>query len=262
MGSAGSPQSCPEKDPTWALDCGQAGFKVMSLLNEREFQGLRASVSTLVGQIFEQVTCSRFTSDLTEYHRLVTNEDDHQAVVRKTRDLYETGLGINTRSLIGRISSTLGLTLDNRDPISGQEFHTIVRINRPLSDDWNPPHRDSDGPLSRGECSPFLNVWIPIAGVTPQSSLPLVPGSHRLTESQIVGADSHFTVNKKPYRVRPLASWGDSSELMRPEVAYGSCLIFSPFLIHGLAVNKQPDTTRVSLELRLHLDHSEFRPGT
>ncbi|RKE98110.1 hypothetical protein [Ichthyenterobacterium magnum] len=38
--------------------------------------------------------------------------------------------------------------------------------------------------------------------------------------------------------------------MVRPNPKKGEASIFTPFLIHGAAVNKNKDITRVSLELR------------
>jgi ectoine hydroxylase-related dioxygenase (phytanoyl-CoA dioxygenase family) len=46
-------------------------------------------------------------------------------------------------------------------------------------------------------------------------------------------------------------SWDKKNELERSTVGYGQALIFSPHLIHGLALNLEENKTRVALEFRL-----------
>ena len=97
----------------------------------------------------------------------------------------------------------------------------------------------------------IINLWIPICGVTPLSSLPIVPKSHLLPENQVFRTLEGGVVGGKKYRVRMVKEWNGNNELTRPVVNYGGVLFFSSHLIHGLAINEEKDKTRVSLEFRL-----------
>ena len=58
-------------------------------------------------------------------------------------------------------------------------------------------------------------------------------------------------INNNNYKVRLIKSWGGQNSLERVNVKEGQVLIFSPHLIHGLAVNQNKNITRFSLEFRL-----------
>jgi ectoine hydroxylase-related dioxygenase (phytanoyl-CoA dioxygenase family) len=131
-------------------------------------------------------------------------------------------------------------------------MHIIVRINRPFSNDYNPPHKDIYEGIDNDSCVPsIINFWIPIAGVTKKSSLPLVPKSHLINENLILRTFEGGFIDGQKYRVRMIKSWNGETELQRSNVKYGEVLIFSSHLIHGLAVNNESNKTRVALEFRL-----------
>jgi ectoine hydroxylase-related dioxygenase (phytanoyl-CoA dioxygenase family) len=97
----------------------------------------------------------------------------------------------------------------------------------------------------------FLNFWIPIAGVTEKSNLPLAPKSHLINENLVLRTFEGGEIEGNKYRVRMIKSWNGESTLTRSKVRYGEVLIFSSHLIHGLAVNDEANKTRVALEFRL-----------
>ena len=96
----------------------------------------------------------------------------------------------------------------------------------------------------------FINMWVPVCGVTQKSSLPVVPSSHLLPENQILRTFEGGIVEGNKYRVRMIKEWAGSNKLIRPVVEYGDVLLFSAHLVHGLAINEE-DQTRVALEFRL-----------
>jgi ectoine hydroxylase-related dioxygenase (phytanoyl-CoA dioxygenase family) len=51
--------------------------------------------------------------------------------------------------------------------------------------------------------------------------------------------------------VNLILNWNRSKQLGRVKIETGEVLIFSPHLIHGLALNYKIDQTRVGLEFRL-----------
>jgi ectoine hydroxylase-related dioxygenase (phytanoyl-CoA dioxygenase family) len=98
----------------------------------------------------------------------------------------------------------------------------------------------------------MINVWIPICGITSLSTIALVPKSHLINENKILRSFIGGKINKKEFRVRNILSWDGEKKLRRIYVPTGSALLFTPHLIHGLALNNQENTTRVSLEYRLY----------
>lgn len=83
------------------------------------------------------------------------------------------------------------------------------------------------------------------------SSLPIVPYSHLIPEKHIRRTFSGAIIEGRQYHVRFVESWGGSNRLSRSNVKQGEVLMFSGFLIHGLAKNFNDDLTRVALEFRL-----------
>ena len=188
---------------------------------------------------------------LENYHHYVRTNEQHQSVIEKTRFLTFADFKIDTKNLVEKISESVGKKLEVTNPKLPEEI-VIIRINRPSSLDINPFHRD--GYLDIWEN--VLNVWIPIAGCNRESSLPVIPGSHYWNEKDIVRTDAKgASINGITYHVPAIVSYTSGLHALRPNPSYGEALIFTPFLVHGAALNKQADTTRVSLELRLYYNH-------
>ena len=138
------------------------------------------------------------------------------------------------------------------NPFNGKRLRIIVRINRPFSNDFNPPHKDIYESLDANNyCPRFINLWIPICGVTSKSSLPIVPSSHLINEDSIIRTRKGVNIFGQKYRVRMIKQWDGSNKLSRVDICDGDALAFTPHLIHGLAFNEEKDVTRVALELRL-----------
>ena len=78
-----------------------------------------------------------------------------------------------------------------------------------------------------------------------------IVASHLIPESKVHRTTEGGVVRGNQYRVRMIAEWGGMSEMERASVEVGQVLMFSGFLIHGLAANEEKDKTRVALEFRL-----------
>ena len=243
--------------PPWDVTCDRPwyrrGYSTSRVFSEGEFARLKAELTDSVGNLLRGRGARTDGFSLEGYHRFVDRDDDHRQVVSATRALFPSDFGFDLVAVRDRLSALMGFPLSDRDPDSGRVEPIVVRVNRPRSTDFNPPHKDVyevvDG---EGRLPRFVNFWIPVAGVTSRSSLPIVPGSHLLPESRIERTTEGATVEGNDYRVRCVASWNARRELLRAPVEDGEVLVFSSFLIHGLAINEEPDTTRVALELRLY----------
>lgn len=247
--------SSADSDLTWNQPWYPTGFAAEDLLSEGEFASLKEGIEETVRRLLVEQGADTSGFTLEKYHRYATTDDLHYCVVRRTRDLFPADFGFDVVENYQRLSQLVGFPLTDVCADTGLKMHIIVRINRPGSGDFNPPHKDAyevvDGD---GGLSPFVNFWLPIAGVDGRSALPMSPGSHHLPESAVLRTREGGVVNGKRYRVRIIQSWGGKSDLERAEVAYGQALVFSAFIIHGLAVNDHDDTTRVALEFRLFRD--------
>ena len=245
--------SSPTTDPTASQPWYAAGFTVVDLFTPQEFATLRDDVEATVGGILDDHGRDTTGFTLERYHHHVDDEA-HAAVVGRTRDLFQHDLTLEVATMHDRLGEVLGIRLTDRVAVTDapMTLHVIVRLIRPRSTDFNPVHKDIYEAVDHfGLTPPLVNFWIPVAGCGPDSSLPVAPGSHLIPESQILRTRAGSVVHGRHYRVNSILEWAGSRDLQRAEVADGQALVFSSHLVHGLAVNTQPDTTRVALEFRL-----------
>jgi hypothetical protein len=229
------------------------GFTIMPLLNEKEHSAIKISAENKVYEIIKSKRGSSKQFTLENYHHFIRKEIDHLNVVKITRDLFPEDFSFSSDILISRIGKLVNLNLTDIDPDTNERTHIIIRINRPQSEDFNPPHKDIyEGYDQQKRLPKMINVWIPICGVTSLSTIALVPKSHLINENKILRSFIGGKINKKEFRVRNILSWDGEKKLRRIYVPTGSALLFTPHLIHGLALNNQENTTRVSLEYRLY----------
>ena len=228
------------------------GYTTANFLNKEDFnlllEGLTESIKKLINIEFD-LDLSNF--ELHKYHHYIKTNEDHFKIASKTRDLFPNDFNFNILEILPKFESILGFKLTDINPFNKQKAHIIVRINRPFSKDFNPPHKDIyEGVDNESYIPQFINLWIPICGVTQNSSLPVAPESHLLSENKIKRTFDGAIVEGNKYRVRMIESW-DSNKLFRTNVKYGEVLFLSSHLVHGLAINQENDTTRVALEFRL-----------
>jgi hypothetical protein len=259
---AGSPEfklgqdvllSTAETDITFGQPWYPDGYAVKDFLTSAEFQDLKQGLTESIGRIIQAETgLDTHGFSLEQYHRFVTTDGDHFKVVGKTADLFSHDFSFSVMDLLPRISGLLGVELTDMNPRTGKKLHIIVRINRPGSTDFNPPHKDIYQAVDNENYIPqFVNFWIPICGVPELSNLPLAPGSHLINEQEVLRTFEGGRIEGHNYRVRMVKSWKGGNELERSTVKHGQILMFTSHLIHGLASNDAPDTTRVALEFRL-----------
>lgn len=186
---------------------------------------------------------------LEAYHRH-TDETGHAELIQRSRELRFADLGLDAGEIIALLEPVLGLRLSPIVPTIGRD-HVQLRVNRPGSTDYNPPHRD--GALTVWANS--VNIWLPVAGVDARTSLCILPGSHRVAEASCWQTrPGGATIDGKPYRVPAIARLRDGPlRMIRAPVRSGQALIFSPYLIHGLALNETADVTRMALEFRFEI---------
>jgi hypothetical protein len=236
-----------DSDITFGTDWYEDGYTTLPFLDAGDFAALRREISDVVEKIIASLGIKTEGFQIEKYHRFINDDSKHLAVVSRTRDLFPEDFSLAINDVIAKIERVTSFELTDINPNTSDRMHIIVRINRPRSTDFNPPHKDSyEDRLAR-----FVNFWIPICGVTQKSSLPLVPRSHLIPEDKILRTFEGGVVAGKRYRVRNIAEWNGRHDLCRAEVKYGQILTFSCHLIHGVAINDQDDVTRVALEFRL-----------
>jgi len=243
-----------ETDVTHKFGWYDTGYTIEKFLENEEFISMRNGIEDSVRNIIELSSNNKLDGfSLENYHKFITNDEDHFKVVSKTRDLFTKDFNFNINYLIPKLEKILGIEITDYDNLHDYKAHIIVRINRPFSLDFNPPHKDIYEHFDDvGYVPKFINFWIPICGVTKNSTLPLCPKSHLISEKDIVRTTNGSEVNGHKYRVRLIKNWNNENTFIKPEVKYGEVLIFSPHIIHGLSFNEQIDTTRVALEFRLY----------
>ena len=231
------------------VDWKDEGYKVVEAFLDDEFLSLKKSITEEIikaiktnGIIFNE---DEFTLD--KYHKVVTTDLMHNKVIDITRNLENKDFDFNIDILAERFGRILNYELTSWVE-ELKKSHIQIRISRPNSLDINPPHRD--GYLSYWE--DIINVWIPIEGCNNKTSLPVFPKSHLIPENEILRTESKGAkINGNLYYVPCILETREGPiRMLRPNPKEGEALIFTPYLIHGAAVNKTKDTTRVSLELR------------
>ena len=240
-----------DTDITFNQNWYSEGYTTAPFLWNEEFGDLKKGITNTISDLLtkEGIDTTGFT--LEKYHKYVKTNEQHFSIVSKTRDLFPEQFRLNIKELMPTFSHLLGFELSNINPKTNDRVHIIVRINRPKSNDYNPPHKDMYEAYDReGYFPQFVNFWIPIAGVTDKTSLPIVPKSHLISEDNVVRTSDGGIVGGNKYRVRFIKEWGDNS-MIRTNVTDSEVLIFSSHLIHGLAKNGEDDLTRVALEFRL-----------
>ena len=184
---------------------------------------------------------------LERYHEVVASDDAHRAV--SDRGPWCCGIGdlpIPAGVISDRIGEILGTPVSTTPPHREFPEHFCFRVVRPRSRDNNPPHRD----VWLDRLRHAVNIYVPLAGSSSRSSLPLVRGSHRWSESAIERTVEGARINGIVYTVPSVVGAEAPLALERPDPGPNEVLVFSPYLIHGGAFNQQADRTRVSLEMR------------
>lgn len=243
-----------DTDITYFQPWYEDGYTVIPFLNDNDYQIILKGLTDCVSKIIKnEINISANNFSLEKYHTFVLSDQDHFKVVSKTRDLFPDDFNLDIYSLMSRFNEILGFELSDFDKKTSYKAHIIVRINRPNSTDFNPPHKDIYEHLDDQHYIPeFINFWIPVCGVNEKSSLPIVPKSHRLPEFQIERTVDGGVIAGNKYRVRNIKSWNGSNRLYRANIKEGELLLFSPHLVHGLGVNENENITRVALEFRLY----------
>jgi hypothetical protein len=228
----------------WAAD----GYTVADFLPPAEQATLREGLVHLVRQALADAgrpVPADF--DVAHYHRIVGDDKAlHLAVVNRTKEFRQAeALPLPASLLEQRVSELCGRPVQALNPWDGERFFHL-RLIRPGRADNNPLHRDVWLPDYRN----CVNIYVPVAGSTAQSSLTLVPGSHHWPENRTLRTAGGAVSNGVTFTVPGVLGSAEPLHLLRPNPNPGEVLLFSPYLLHGGAVNLNEDETRISLEMR------------
>lgn len=229
----------------WEAD----GFSVVNVFNSSQFENLKQSIKKNIYQGLKKASIDIPYDEfrLKDYHKYIDSNESHLKVIEHTRNLRTEDFDIDFNTLATELSKHTNSSLTSFIKELGRS-HVQIRLNRPNSLDINPPHRD--GYLSYWEN--ILNVWIPIEGCNEKSSLPVIPQSHLTPENEIIRTKAKGAIiNGNLYYVPCIIKTTKGVlNMIRPNPKEREALIFTPYLIHGAAVNQNKDITRVALELR------------
>ena len=224
------------------------GFLVAPFLSPAGYRRLAEGIRlTLKARIAAAGLAVPDDFSLAHYHEVVTTDEAHAAVSARGPWCHAVDdLGVPAEAISQRVSELLGVPVSTRPPHDEFPEHFCYRVVRPRSRDNNPPHRD----VWLDRLRHAVNIYVPFAGSTPRSSLPLVRGSHRWKESEIERTVEGARVNGMTFTVPSVVGAKYPLKLERPNPGLNEVLVFSPYLIHGGAFNQHTDRTRVSLEMR------------
>ena len=229
---------------TWAAD----GYTVADFLPAAEQAALREGLAQLVRQALGAAGRPVPTNfDVAHYHRVVGDDRAlHLAVVNRTKEYQQADfLPLPAVLLEARVGELCGRPVRALNPWDNERFFHL-RLVRPGRADNNPLHRDVWLP----DYHNCLNIYVPVAGSTAQSSLTLVPGSHHWPENRTLRTAGGAVSNGVRFTVPGVLGSAEPLDIIRPNPAPGEVLLFSPYLLHGGAVNLNEDETRISLEMR------------
>jgi hypothetical protein len=183
---------------------------------------------------------------LDQYHTVARDFDLHHKAIQQTKLLNIDEFPSGIKWLEERIGEICKQHLIAKNPFDNQSvFH--FRVVRPGQNDNNPLHRD----IWLEDYDDCINLYIPVCGSDENSSLIVIPGSHLWPESRLKKTKQGAIINGLKFNVPAVTSIFGQYEVIRPNPLRGEVLVFSPYLIHGGAINLNQLKTRISIELRL-----------
>ncbi|HMG91081.1 MAG TPA: phytanoyl-CoA dioxygenase family protein [Chryseolinea sp.] len=234
-------------DLTASTSWHDKGFTIEPFLDSKSYGLFRQQAHALLLDCWKKaglVPSDDFRLD--QYHTLVKNFNEHLAALDKTKLLPVEEFPIPLTQLEDRVSQICGMQVEVKNPYDGQKiFH--FRVIRPQQWDNNPLHRD----IWLQDYDDCINLYIPLAGSNERSSLILVPGSHLWPESRVERTISGAEINGVKYNVPAVTAIDGPYSIERPNPSENQLLVFSPYLIHGGAVNLDKHESRISIEIRL-----------
>jgi len=234
-------------DLSSATSWHERGFGVEALYTKNRYEQFHRATYELLDDCWRKSNLEVPDNfNLADYHLLANNPNRHLAALENTKLLQVDQFPAGIAAIEERISEICKVSLVAKNPFDDQSvFH--FRVVRPMSKDNNPLHRD----VWLEDYDDCINLYIPIAGSTEKSSLIILPGSHLWPESHIEKTISGAQINNIKFNVPAVTNILGEYTIERPSPRPNEVLVFSPYLIHGGAVNLNANETRISIELRL-----------
>jgi len=225
----------------------RTGFSIEPLFDESTYSTFKNNTFQLLIDLWKKA--SLFIPpdfNLEQYHTIANTKKLHLKGVEFTKLIDVRDFPISIQILEKRISDICNENLIVKNPFDDRSvFH--FRIIRPQQRDNNPLHRD----VWLEDYDNCINLYIPIAGSNERSSLVIVPGSHRWLESSVERTIDGAEIDGVKFNVPAVTAINAKAEYLRPNPQANEVLIFSPYLIHGGAINLNDNSTRISIEVRL-----------
>ena len=223
-------------------DIDKNGYKIFDIDNYNELLQnlLKTQILNLTNK---DINLKDYHNQITDYeHTLILNAMPYKKTMNNE---------LNTFSLY--LENMISTVLNDKIKIFNDDLW--IRICRPSNisnNDFNPCHRDVYLDFYRN----IVNIYLPIEGSNELSALTIQPGSHKWNENQtrITEGGAFFPSTNKKYSVDAIAASKIPLNMIRPNPSTEQLMLFSPYLIHGCANNNNPDTTRISLEVRFIRD--------
>lgn len=234
-------------DLTQATPWAAAGYTVTPLFEPTLFDEFKTQTKKLLLELWNEAGFAVPDDfELDQYHTHVQTHSQHLATIEKTKLIPTKKFPVPIALIEERIAALCGVPLVAKNPFDQQSvFH--FRVIRPNSLDNNPLHRD----VWLEDYANCINLYIPIAGSNLQSSLSLIAGSHHWSEDLIERTHEGAVINGIKFNVPAVTNIKTEYTITRPNPSENKVLVFSPYLIHGGAVNLNSNITRLSIELRL-----------
>jgi len=234
------------------------GYTIQPFLSFKKNTILREFIKNLVKNALENLQINTAGFELSQYHNYVNDEQHLQFVKEITAGTSGIGgfstdiLPFDVSEIDQRISEICNcpVTTIRNLFVDGKNYkinNFYLRVVRPQQfKDNNPPHRDVHLERNLGA----VNLYLPFAGSNLNSSLPILPGSHFWSESQIVRSYGDTYVNSVKYTNPATISSVYGLNLITPNPSIEEVMVFTPYALHGGGYNFNSDVTRVSLEMR------------
>ena len=224
----------------------QHGYTVCNSLPLNYYEDLVKYFTDIIQVFLENILEEKITNfSLQSYHNYV-DDNNHLAVIHYLQAQSAiTYFPLDYQILDQEVSKLCEKEISCFLPQNIASGRFFIRIIRPNSNDYNPPHRD----VWLNHLRNAVNIYLPLVGGQ-NSNLSLVPSSHYWRESELERTVAGATINGINYRVPSVIKSSYGLHMIRPQLDKGQFLLFSPYLVHGGAINNDLNKTRVSLEMR------------
>ena len=219
-------------------DFDNTGYQIFDITNYNSL------LQKLIQNEIKTITNKEIT--LEKYHNEITDEE-HKKILNAMP--YKKSMSPEIKEFGDYLEKMVSEILNDQVKIFNDDLW--IRICRPSEvndNDYNPCHRDVYLDFYRN----IVNIYLPVIGSNELSSLTVQPGSHKWNENEtmVTKGGAFFKYQKKKYSVDAIVASKQPIEMIRPNPMENQLMLFSPYLIHGCAINNNEDITRISLEVR------------